>query len=307
MGDPLIPARDAVETLLAGRFEGVTDLVALPGGEWSRAFAFRAAGRDLVIRIGSTVEDYEKDRVAASWRRDGLPVPAIVEIGEAGGAPYAISERIHGTFIEGLDRPGWRSVLPDLFDALAAMREIELPGTGYGRWIPNGSAPHASWREWLLAIADEPLDPRIRGWREALASRPGARERFDECFAALTDAAPTGPERRRLIHADLTARNVFVLDGRISGVLDWANSLVGDPVYDIAWLLFWAPWHPGIDPGDIRHLARARFGDDDLDARVRCYGLHVGLDAQLYTAFKGRSEELDRAAERTLQVAVSGL
>jgi hygromycin-B 4-O-kinase len=307
VSEAIDPDLTSVTSHLAARFGSVAALTPLEGGEWSRAFAFRAGARELVLRIGSVEEDYEKDRVAASWRRDGLPVATILETGEIGGIAYAISERVHGSAIEELDRTGWRRVLPHLFDALAAMREIDLPGRGYGRWTPNGSAPHRSWREWLLSIADEPLDPRIRGWRDHVASVPGARDRFERCYAALVDAARHAPEVRHVVHADLTARNVLVTDSRISAVLDWANSLAGDPLYDVAWLLFWAPWHPGIDPDELRATARERFDDTDFDARVRCCGLHVGLDAQLYTAFRRRLDELERASARTLEVAAAGL
>ena len=38
-------------------------------------------------------------------------------------------------------------------------------------------------------------------------------------------------------------------------------------------------------------------------ARLRCYELHIGLDAQAYNAFTQRWDELERSGERTLQVA----
>jgi hygromycin-B 4-O-kinase len=296
-----------VRTFLSHRFGTVVDLVALEGGEWSRAFGFRTDGRDLVVKLGSTVDDYQKDRVAASWRLSALPVPDVIDVGEtADGMAFAISERVYGSPLEELDRAGWRRVLSGLFGALAAMRTVDLPGEGFGRWLPDGSAPHGSWREWLLSIADEPLDPRIRGWRERLASVPGAQARFDRSYARLAELVGTCPEVRHVIHGDLTARNVLVRDGRVSGVLDWANSIAGDPLYDVAWLLFWAPWHPGLDASAVRAAAIERFQDPDFDARVHCYGVHIGLDAQLYNAFTSRWNDLEESAARTLEVAAAG-
>jgi hygromycin-B 4-O-kinase len=298
----------AVRAFLSNRFGTVADLVALEGGEWSRAFGFRTEDRDLVMRFGSPVDDYEKDRVAASWRLGRLPVPVILEVGETtDGFAYAISERVYGLPLEELDRRGWRRAFDALFDALAAMRTIELPGGGFGRWRPDGSAPCGSWRDWLLSIAEEPLDPRVQGWRERLASVPGARARFDESYARLEELAGACPEIRFVVHGDLTARNVLVRGDRIAGVLDWANSIAGDPLYDVAWLLFWAPWHPGLDAAAARAAAIDRFRDGDFDARVHCYGVHIGLDAQLYNAFMSRWNDLENSAARTREVANDGL
>ena len=39
---------------------------------------------------------------------------------------------------------------------------------------------------------------------------------------------------------------------------------------------------------------------DDLDARLRCYLIHIGLDHQAYTAFTGRRDDLVTITERTL-------
>jgi hygromycin-B 4-O-kinase len=293
----------SVRDFITGRFGGAEGIVRLAGGAWSRAFGFRAGGRDLVVRFGPFAEDYQKDRVAASWCRDDLPVPEVLEIGEAFDGHYAVSQRVSGAPIEDLDARGWRRVLPSLFGALVALRAVELPGSGFGRWRPDGSAPHDSWRRWLLSIADDPLDVRVHGWRERMASVPSAEARFDEGYGMLTDLAEGCPEVRHVIHGDLTAHNVLVRDDRITGVFDWANSVAGDPLYDVAWLTFWAPWHPGLDGLDLLPVVGDHFDEGGLDDRLRCYAVHVGLDAQQYNAYTSRWEELARTADRTLEVA----
>ena len=57
-----------VEAFLATRFGGdVSDIVPLGAGVWSKAFAFRRAGRDYVVRFGAHQEDFAKDRLAARY------------------------------------------------------------------------------------------------------------------------------------------------------------------------------------------------------------------------------------------------
>ena len=46
---------------------------------------------------------FEADRVAMAYSNPELPVPAVLEIGDAFGESYAISERHYGVFLEDLD------------------------------------------------------------------------------------------------------------------------------------------------------------------------------------------------------------
>jgi hygromycin-B 4-O-kinase len=99
------------------------------------------------------------------------------------------------------------------------------------------------------------------------------------------------------VHGDLLAGNVLVSPrNRVGAVLDWGNSLAGDPLYDLAWLMFWAPWHPGIDPVRVRRAARSRFGAAGLEERLLCYQLHIALDGMQYQAFAGRTDDLAATA-----------
>jgi aminoglycoside phosphotransferase (APT) family kinase protein len=49
------------------------------------------------------------------------------------------------------------------------------------------------------------------------------------------------PTPTTLVHGALDAHHVTVLDGRISGVLDWKDARVADPAVDLAWPLYGAP------------------------------------------------------------------
>lgn len=66
-------------------------------GAWSTAYAFQEDGGDYVIRFSHFREDFDKDRIAARFTSPALPIPRIVEIGEAFGGFYAISDRAVGT------------------------------------------------------------------------------------------------------------------------------------------------------------------------------------------------------------------
>jgi hygromycin-B 4-O-kinase len=297
---PIDPGR--ARAFLASRFDSVSDLVGLSGGEWSTAFGFRAGDRRLVVRFGAHLGDYEKDQLAASWTTPDLPVPEVLDVGPAFDGAFAISEWKTGTRLDELE-PGHFAVVADaLLGTLAEIGRIELAGDGFGAWrAPDCAAPHATWSEALLAVAHR-HDDRLRGWSTRLAQVPEAQHVFERGYRRLRSIVAVCPDRRRVVHGDLLAGNVLVDDGRISAVFDWGNSLAGDPLYDVAGLCFWSRWHRGIDGGLIRRLAAERFGEADVDDRLRCYELHIALDALQYQAFAGRRHELTWTTEQVMQL-----
>ena len=295
----------AVESFLRRRFAGVSAVEPLGGGEWSQAFSFRTGDQDRVIRFGRFPEDYEKDRLAAGFNAPDLPVPQVHEIGEALGAAYAISTRAPGVGFDTLDEAGYRRVLPALLRAWAALRAADVSGSaGYGIWRPDGSAPFASWREFLLDVECDPASSRTHGWRSRLYTVPAAAARFEEGRRQLQGLLDACPEDRHLIHADLVGDNLRVEGDRITAVVDWANAMYGDFLYDLARLTFFAPWFPELRRIDVRGLGGEHFASvPDFDERLRCCEVHVGLDAQAYNAFSRRWDELARSGKRTLELA----
>ena len=98
---------------------------------------------------------------------------------------------------------------------------------------------------------------------------------------------------------------------RVSAIFDWGNSLVGDWLCDVAWLAFFAPWHPGLRALDVVREARERGGAAGLDLagfdeRLQACWLHIGLDGQRYSASIGSWADLESTARRTLQFAAEG-
>lgn len=298
------------EAFLASRFGGgVRDVTHLATGVWSKAFAFRQAGHDYVIRFGAHHEDFAKDRLAASYGSLALPIPRVLELGEAFGGYYAISERVFGGYLDDVDEAQMRALLPSLFAALDTARLADLSGTtGYGGWGADGAAPYPSWQAALLDVAnDRPVD-RIHGWRERLAASPVGIGPFEQAYGHLRALAGGGPEARHLIHSDLLHYNVLVDAGRITGVLDWGCGKYGDFLYDLAWFCFWQPWYPAWQGIDFRAEAERHYAAMGLDVpgfeeRLRCCQIHIGLDGQAYQAYAGHWADLEETARRTLGVA----
>lgn len=265
-------------------------------GAWSRCFAFEDDGRELVARFGKHGDDFATDALAASLAPESVPVPEVIELGTAPGGFFAISTRARGVPLESLDADGWQRVLAHLFDVLAELRTVEPARPGWGA-IAN--PPFTSWCDLLLAVEVDEPPRRTQGWRPRLAASPVGDAPFRRGHARLAELAAGLQVERRMVHADLINRNVLVEGGHITGVFDWGCSIYGDPLYDIAWLEFWKGWYPAMLDIDFAGEARARFADNDLEARLLACKLHIGLDHQAYNAHLGDIEALERIAAQT--------
>ncbi|MBA2282616.1 MAG: phosphotransferase [Acidimicrobiia bacterium] len=295
MNGSVVPVEEA-EAFLRARYGRVDDVARLGGGDWSQAFGFSAGGQELVARFGLWREDFEKDDAAMAFGGPDLPVPRLLEIGDAFDGAYAISERHHGTFLEELDATGFERVLPAVLRGLDAMRAVP-------------TAPDARpepWAEWLLdLLVDRPGD-RVSGWRWQLAAMPELDRLFEAGRAALAEVLPACPDLQHVLHLDLLNRNVLVdADrARLEAVFDWGCLSYGDFLYEVAWFTFWTPWHAGLRALDVRravldHHAAIGLEVPDFDARLRCYELHIGLMHLAYNAFApGRAAELEATAVR---------
>ncbi len=55
--------------------------------------------------------------------------------------------------------------------------------------------------------------------------------------ARLLDDVAAPPGRACLVHGDLGPEHVLVHEGRVHGIIDWSDMVVGDPGLDLAWTL----------------------------------------------------------------------
>lgn len=282
-------ARAFLQAHLGADIEGIEPVA---HGEWSRAFVFCHAGRELVARFSQTDDDFLKDRRVEELATT-LPVPRICEIGEAFDGYFAISERLAGAFVEERDAESMTALLPSLFATLDVLRETDVSSSrGSGLWRgSDGNAPFATWHDVLLAVNQATPSARVAGWREALASHVESQQVFDAAYSRLARLVPSCPETsRHLVHSDLLNFNVLVQNAHVSALLDWGSAMYGDFLWDLAWITFWQPWYTRWSSVDFRTAARQHFAAIGLavpnfEERMRAYELAIGLDGLAYQAW----------------------
>ncbi|WP_276977994.1 aminoglycoside phosphotransferase family protein [Flavobacterium filum] len=301
-----------IESFLHTHFkQTVSDVAPLGKGEWSQAFSFRNLDNDYVIRFGLYSDDFKKDQIAAAYTASDLPIPKVVEIGQALGRSFAISERAFGNMLDGLDEPQMVQIVPAVFQMLDAIRMTNVNSTsGYGNWNTEKIAPYSTWQEYLLDAWNDPVTSRTYGWRASLQNSPMGEAPFNKAFNVLKSLVEKCPEERYLLHTDLLHYNVLVQGSKISAVIDWGNAMYGDFLYELAGLIVWSPWYPAMQNIDwaaeaLNHYKKIGLEVPNFEERLRCYEISIGLNGMSYNAFKHNWKDLELTTKRTLEIALS--
>jgi aminoglycoside phosphotransferase (APT) family kinase protein len=220
-----------VRRLIAAQFPQWADLPVQPvanGGWDNRSFRL---GEAMLVRLPSTgryAPQVEKEQQWLPRLAPGLPlpVPAPLAVGEPGeGYPWRWSVL---AWIDGATAPealpiDMTSFALDLAAFLVALQRLDA-GDG------PAAGPHSFWRGGPLGIYDAESRAAIKllGKRIDAAA---ATAMWEAALAARWDGPPVW------VHGDVAQSNLLVRGGRLSAVIDFGCSAVGDPACDlvIAW------------------------------------------------------------------------
>lgn len=283
-------------------------LAPLDGGFWSTAYGYEVAGNDFVFRLSALGEGFKMDQAAHQFTTDLLPIPEVLEVGEGLGRWFAISRRARGRFLEDITVEDASAAGPMVDRLLSSLRSTTTDGQTVD-WF--GGRP-GSWRHWLERLLIDNPSSTVQGWRPKIADDPQLDSLYRRSEARILELLEQCPERRDLLHGDLLHQNVLVSDSasQVNAVFSWKCSVLGDHLYDVAWLSFWEPWHPGIQQLDAwtRTASQPIEGDDMHDAEIRhhCYELHVGVQHLAWCSWTGNAASLAGVALRTAHVLERG-
>ena len=261
----------------------IQEIQPLSGGFFSQAFTFKADGHHYVIRINGEVhaaESFAKDDYA--WRHfasPALPIPRIVATGMTADGHYAISERAAGRTLADCSPAERRALLPPILDTLDAIGQANTSASdGYGDWGSDGNGRFASWRDFLTSVIDNHPDGYYANWHAWFDDSSLERDLYETVYRRMLALTAYIPDQRALIHNDYQLENVLTDGARVTGVIDWANALYGDPLYDVAWL-HWQSANPGWWYDDGAAILNARYDAfPNYAERIACYQCHIGLD-----------------------------
>lgn len=247
-----------------------------------------------MIRVNRTIEGFEKDAFAhRRFARIDLPIPKVLHIGEIEDRYYCITDKLAGATLQGLTPEKLVPLLAPTARIIEAIAQSDVEGiSGFGPFGAEGVGRNTSWREFLTSIAD-------CDWGAIKARVDMARvARFLDKLDVLADGCP---EMRRLVHGDFGSNNVLTDGLRITGVIDWSEAMIGDPVYDIANIFYWRTWLDRME----RQACYFEEGPTSLD-NLLCYQLRIGLGEIYQNAVEDNSEAVERATSRCTELILHG-
>lgn len=233
-----------------------------PGGWDNRTFRL---GERMSVRLPSAASYTAQVEKEQHWLPRlaphlPLPVPAPLAKGtptEAYPWPWSVYGWLDGepaTIERIADLPEFARSLAEFLTALQSVDARGGPPAGQHNFFRGGS----------LAV----YDAETRAALSALAGRidtAAAKAVWEAALASEWRDAPVW------VHGDIASGNLLVVDGRLSAVIDFGSSAVGDPACDlaIAWTLF---------AGESRQAFRAALPLDEATwARGRGWALWKAL------------------------------
>lgn len=241
----------------------------------SESFVLRRPSKHL--RPGSNDTMLREARVLKALAGSAVPHPAVYAVcadASVIGACFYLMEPLEG-FAPSQQLPGnyasdpvWRRAMgEELVRGAAALAAVDHEAVGLADLgKPDG------WHERQV--------DRWRSQIESYRSMPnydGALPNVDEIGCWLTDNVPND-QHIGIVHGDFQFANVMFSTHapRISGVVDWELTTLGDPLLDLGWIL--ASWWEQGDPEGKRPLVQPWEGFLSRAELVRLYGELSGRD-----------------------------
>jgi hygromycin-B 4-O-kinase len=296
MGKPAFRP-EVIRKKIEALFPGVSAFSAISGGKDSQAYRFSSEDRDFVFRLNSRLEGFEKDKfVFERFAKPRLPIPEIFQIGQFEDHFYCVSEGLPGQTLEDVDSEHISRLLSPARDVWHAIAEFDISGiSGYGLFDSKGTTTFSTWRGFLVGI----LDTSQHLWHSVRPYTNG--EAVGDWGDTLYRLTAFCGEERGLVHGDFGSNNVLADGEQITGVVDWSEGLIGDPLYDVANIFFWRTWLPCMEQ-QARFFESHPLSLPNWKERVLCYQLRIGLSEVLANSLERRDEAAGWALKRCEQI-----
>jgi aminoglycoside phosphotransferase (APT) family kinase protein len=269
----LSDARSLDATLIGGGRSNLTYLLCADDTEW-------VLRRPPLGHTLATAHDVSREyRVMAALSGTDVPVPGMVHLcSDPGviGAPFFLMERIQGTVLHALadvrrlSAEERTDLFVQLISVLAALHNLDPNSVGlagFGR--PEGF-----------------MQRQVRRWTTQLGSTMQPSRDMTSLAEQLATSVPI-EVTVSVVHGDYRLDNCLALDARITAVLDWEMSTLGDPLSDLG---MFSIYHDGLAdlPNPVVQSPGRISGAPSLDDLLEIYAKQTGIaihDFGWYQAF----------------------
>ncbi|HKS49598.1 MAG TPA: phosphotransferase family protein [Amycolatopsis sp.] len=257
----------------------------VPGGRSNLTYIVGDGRSRWVVRrpplghVLPTAHDMTREhRVISALAPTPVPVPeaiALCQDPDVLGAPFYVMEFVPGTpyrsdtELAGVGSERTRAIADALIDTLVDLHAVDPGSVGladFGR--PQGF-----------------LARQLRRWKKQLdASRSRDLPGIDRLHDRLATAVPASGGAA-IVHGDYRLDNVLVQGTRITAVLDWEMSTLGDPLTDLALLVAYAE-RDKVDLKVVSNVCSAP-GYPAIDQVINRYAQRSGRDVSALNWYVG--------------------
>lgn len=294
---PDLNIRDVQELLVNLRIV-CEDIHELHDGQIARTFYFDSMSKTYFLQF--TEENMSQGTINEILFRDefesrNVPIRRIVSHGDYKGYRYLITEKAKGKSYDLLSPEEFLKALPHMMNVLYQISETNIcDSSGYG-WIDEkGDGKSDSWLNHLEFIYQEEPGCFYGYWFDLFEKTFLEKSKYDYYFKEMKALFKYIPSIRKLVHSGYCGGNILFEENRVTAVMDWQDAKYGDPLYDLAYTIFW------LDDDKARVITDAylkAFGLNEEEQyfyeRIKCYQYYIGLDCMRYSAKINNKEFYD--------------
>lgn len=194
-----------------------------------------ADGRILIVKVGS---DADTDGfVLKKLKSKRLKVPTILKqsLLKAGNVcyPLIVMAAYEGVTLKSVAVSDKHHYVAQIINEVREIHKILSPG-GTGRVLEVERGQELPWSDYLLRDLTG-ASPEF-DW-DNIVTLPNVDKHLvtSGLQKAISGAKSIPNDRKmRLLHGDLNDSNIFVKGMELEGIIDWSDSLYGDPLFDFA-------------------------------------------------------------------------
>lgn len=289
--------KEKVLPFIEHNYGKILELEYIGSGFFSKAYLVSFLDKRKVLKISNNDADFKKDDFAHRFfNSHDIPVPKVEHIKILDkNTCIAVVELCFGKTYDDLNHKEKENLLPGVFSTLSSIHGVTVKKyKGFGSVDINFNGQHSSWNEWLHDRRNHKVE---YNWSTIAARSFFDRKLYNELEEALERLSIYTPEEKYLVHGDFGFDNLLVDNITITGVIDWAESKLGDFLFDVAWLDF---WEDEINFSDVYYdmYKKSNFNVTRYRERINCYLVNIGLSSLAFAAHREDEKDWDYTVSR---------
>jgi hygromycin-B 4-O-kinase len=260
-------SEEQIIQLIRRNYADANNIYNMIEGDTSQTYYFESGCKKLVVQTSRDLQGYKKEAYIYKKYHNKINVRNVLKIDNVeNDIYYCITEFINAKRLQDLKTRELISNLEYITGIFQNLENIKIPeNMGFGYFNSEGVANYKTWPLYINAVHNN--------YRWTLVNN-NTKKLVSNCIDEIEKHNDTLDNKKSLIHGDFGSSNVLNNVDKVY-LIDWSLSLYGDPLYEIANVLFWNEkcLMPLIDEIRKKYLK-----DEKTITKVYLYILRIGLE-----------------------------